>query len=180
MTSLRADREQSLEIVALRRDVKELTSIIEQMLRDRARESEDDERVEYIAPTQHDEASLDTKIAETLLEEPVIAILRDTFGNIILNLNPGSPNSVQHLSISNAGVGDGIGLIAVQDVGGDSNINIDFGPQGTGKTMENGTPLALGSGLSAPDTTGIVLLSELLAVVNTIIADLKTVRIYAP
>jgi hypothetical protein len=111
-----------------------------------------------------------------VLEEPVVTTFRDVNGNITLNLQPAA-TPVQHLSISNAGTGDAVALTATADLGGDSNISIDLGPQGTGTVSENGTPLALGAGEAAPDTSGLAGATKTFA--DAIVVLLQNARICA-
>jgi len=89
------------------------------------------------------------------LEEPTTAVIRDTFGNPILNLNPGSPSAVQNLTIANAGAGGALSISATAQGGGDSNIDINLEPLGTGRVTESGTDLALGNATAAPSTAAL-------------------------
>lgn len=113
------------------------------------------------------------------LSDPVIDTVRDSFGNIIVQFNPGGAASVQHLNINSAATGAPVSLSVTAEIGGDANVDLDLQPLGTGITTENGTALALGTGAAAPTTVGIV---DTVAkdALDDIIAALQAARILAP
>lgn len=90
-------------------------------------------------------AALETKVNSAasknpVLEEPVIATIRDVFGNIVLQMTPGAAVSVNNLIISSSGEG---GVLTISAVGADDDLDINFEPKGAGKLTVGGTPVAL-------------------------------------
>lgn len=138
MVTTQQDRLQAAEITKLRSDVYELEKALDLTIRtlnaviDRLQAGENEQG-----------GTIDKVIKDQLLDEPVISIFRDTYGHVILNLNPGSPNAVQNLVISNAPTGGAVTISAVPQAGGDSDIDIDFQPGGNGVVSVRGTPVQL-------------------------------------
>jgi hypothetical protein len=93
---------------------------------------------------------------------------------------------VNYLTIRNANTG---GAPEIGVGGADTDIDINLEPKGSGdcvlggsgaRYIENATPVALGVGSAAPDTSGIVVDANAKTAIDALIVILKAARICAP
>lgn len=133
------DRNRDAQILDLQKNVRDLQDSVDQIGTALATLIQE-LQVQSLSSSQEEKSQV---VKDELLNEPKVSIFRDTFGNVILNLNPGSPSAVQNLVISNAGVGGSVTISAVPQAGGDTDIDINFEPAGNGVLSVRGTPVQL-------------------------------------
>lgn len=104
---------------------------------------------------------------------PYIRQVIDAFGHVMMGFTPGSPNAVNHITMSNSGAGGGPQIIAE---GSDANIGIDILVKGAGQFTAGGLPIPISHGEAVPNSTAI-LLATLVTDFNNLLAKLRTTGI---
>lgn len=115
------------------------------------------------------------------MASPAVETIVDPFGHVVAEFLAGGPAAVNSWRMVNSQTGGNLELIADGD---DTDISVQVSPKGTGvfEVPTNITvaavPVALSAETTKPDTSGIVDAATAKAVIDEILADLVTARVY--